>query len=479
MKLNSLKSLFLLLGASSALSAVAYDVHVGDGYYNLRKSDQTAALTFLVNYSTSNSAAYVGDVVIPETFEHEGVVYTVTSVDPRTFYACTDMTSLELPSTITAIGNNAFFNCKGLKSVKLSAKLSTLDYSAFQNCTALEEIEIPSTLLTLSNAVFSGCASLSNVTFPAYMNTIGSNAFYGCSSLKTLELPRSLMTISPRAFSACTSIESIVFPDALREIQVSAFQGCTSLKRVEFGKSINVLDVNSFADCPHLNDVYCNSPQPPTDVYTSDFNGSPMLRLHVPGVAVEAYYRQANWAKFQQILPLQCSTPMVRVSNNELVITTNTNLDYAKDVNETYIYSLEVSDLSSGIITDEEMADFSDLQLTYDVSVKATVEGCDDSEEATAQITWLNFQLVGADPDDIGTTAIEAPTVQRPVLATSRGGEVTLSGLNDGERVVLYDLSGRQLGTTTVYGGSANFSAASGQVVVARVAGSSFKIRVN
>lgn len=479
MKLNSLKKLFLLLGATSALSAVAYDVHVGEGYYNLNKSDQTAALTYLVHYSTSNAAAYVGDVVIPETFEHEGVVYTVTSVVPRAFFSCTEMTSLELPSTITEIANNAFFSCTALRSVKLPAKLSTLDYSAFLNCTALEEVEIPSTLVTLSNAVFSGCTSLRSVKFPAYMNTIGSNAFYGCSSLQTLELPRNLMIISPRAFSACTGLESVVFPDALREIQVSAFQGCTGLKRVEFGNSLDVLDVNCFADCTQLTDVYCNSTLPPQQIYTSDFNGSPMLRLHVPGVAVEAYYRQANWSKFKQILPFKCSTPAVRVSDNELVITTNTNLDYAKEVSEQYTYTLEVSDLSSGIITDEEMADFGDMQLTYDVRVKATAEGCDDSEEVAAQITWLNFQLTGADPDDIGTTAIEAPTAQRPVLATSHGGEVTLSGLADGERVVLYDLSGRQLGTTTVSGGSANFSAASGQVVVARVAGSSFKIRVN
>ena len=478
MNFNPFKTLFLLLGAFSALSAVAYDVHVGDGYYNLNKSDQTAALTYLFHYNSANAEAYVGDVVIPETFEHEGVVYTVTSVNLRAFYACSEMTTLELPSTITEIGNNAFFNCSGLKSVKLPTQLSTMDYSAFQNCTALEEIEFPSTLTTLTSAVFSGCTSLRNVTFPASMTTIGNNAFYGCSSLTNLELPLNLVTISPRAFSACTSIESIVFPEALQEIRVSAFQGCTGLRYVEFGKSLDVLDVNCFADCSQLTDVYCSSTKPPTNVYSSDFNGTPQLRLHVPGTAVEAYHSQANWKNFQQILPHQCSTPALRINRNELVATTTTNLDYAQ-VQENFTYSIEVSDLSSGIVTDDEMADFGDLQLTYDVRVKATAEGCADSDEVAAQISWINFLLVAADDDEGATTAIEGPTAHRPVLATSRGGELILSGLNDGERVVLYDLSGRQLGTTTACGGSASFSAASGQVVVARVAGSSFKIRVN
>lgn len=479
MKRNLLKTLFLLLGASTALSAVAYDVQVGDGYYNLDKSKQTATLTYFLFYNTANGAAYTGDLVFPETIEHDGVVYTVTSVDPRTFYACKDLTSVELPSTVTSIGTNAFFNCTGLKSVKLPSKLSMLDYCAFQNCSSLEEIELPPMLTKIDNAVFSGCTALTSVKFSDYLTNIGSSAFYGCSSLKTLNLPRNLMTISPRAFSLCTSLESVVFPDALRAIQTSAFQGCTGLKRLEFGKSLDVLDVNCFADCSQLADVYCNSPHPPSDVYSSDFNGSPMLRLHVPGVSVENYYRQANWSKFQQILPLQCSTPAVRISGDDLVFTTTTNLNYAKG-KETYTYSIEVSDLCDGTITDEEMEELGGLQLTYDVRVKATADYCIDSDEVAAHISWIDFEIVAADPDDIGTTAIDASVAKRPVLATSSGGEVTLSGLADGERVALYDLSGRQISATTASGGSANFSAvSSGQVVIVRVAGSSFKIRVN
>lgn len=484
MKLNILKPFFLLLGATSALSAVAYDVHVGSGYYNLNKSDATATLTFLVNYSASNSAAYVGDVVIPETFEHEGVIYTVTSVDARAFYSCTDMTSLELPSTITQIGNNAFFNCTGLKSVKLPGKLSTLDYCAFQNCVALEEVELPTTLATLSNAVFSGCKSLSSVKFSPYMHTIGSSAFYDCSSLKSLDLPRNLMTISPRAFTQCTSLETVVFPDALREIQVSAFQGCTGLKRVEFGKSLTVLDVNSFADCTQLTDIYCNSAQPPAEVYSSYLNGTPMVRLHVPGEAVENYHKQSNWSKFQQILPHQCSTPEVCISDHELVIATTTNLNYAAGVSEVYDYSLEVSDLCSGTLTDEELLNFGDLQLTYNVHVKTTAEGCGDSETVAAQLCWLGSEVQLDDKIiDVPSTSIDATTAQRPVLVTNDGGAVTVSGLCDGEHVALYDLSGRQLAAAVAAGGSATLTpaaaSASGSVVVLKVAGSSFKIRVN
>lgn len=478
MKLNSLKTLFLLLGASSALSAVAYDVKVDGFYYNLDKSNNSATLTYLLFYSPSNSAAYVGDIVIPETFEHDGITYTVTAVDGRAFFACNQLTSIELPSTITQIGSNAFINCTNLKSVKFPDGLKTIDNAAFLGCSSLESVELPSSLITLGSAAFSGCTSLKNLVLPKFLRKIDSNTFLDCYSITHLELPGSLSEIGLLAFSGCTGLESIVFPESLKDIKVNAFQNCSNLKKIELGSAIHTLDTQCFSGCSSLEDVYCTAPKSPTETFSNAFTGTPRLRLHVPNASIEAYHKVDTWAAFKSILPIQCATPSFTLDGQNITFTTATNLNYTS-VKEQYTYSIEVSDLSNGIITDEEMEAFGGLQLTYDVRVKATAEGCDDSEEVAAQASWIDFKLVATDSEDGGTTAIDAPSVQRPVLATSRGGEISLSGLADGERVVLYDLSGRQIGTTTASGGSANFSAASGQIVVVRVAGSSFKIRVN
>lgn len=479
MKLNSLKTFFLLLGATSALSAVAYDVHVGDGYYNLNKADHTAALTYLYFYNTNNAAAYVGDLVIPETFEHDGATYTVTAVDPRAFFGCNLLTSIELPSTVTEIGSNAFINCSALKSVKFPARLRKIDNAAFLGCSSLESAELPATLTSLGSAAFSGCTSLQTVDFPDYLSVIDSNTFLDCSSLTQVRLPRSLSDIGLLAFSGCTGLETIVLPDAVKTVRVQAFLNCTGLKRVEIGKSIYTLDAQCFTGCTNLEDVYCKSPQSPVETYSSAFSSSPCLRLHVPNAGVEAYHKVDTWRAFKSILPLQCEVPTFEIKEGSITFATATNLNYAKEVSEEYAYSIGVSDLSSGVVTDEEMENFGALQLTYDIRVKATAEGCEGSDETTAQLCWIGSDYILGDEVIGSTTSIEAPVVQRPVLATSRGGEVSLSGLNDGERIVLYDLSGRQLSATTASGGSANFTAASGQVVVVRVAGSSFKIRVN
>lgn len=477
MKQNLFKTLFLLLGASSALSAVAYDVHVGDGYYNLNKTDGTARLTYLEFYSEENAAAYVGDLVLPSTFEYEGTTYTVTAVESRAFYECNNLITLELPATVTEIGNNAFFNCTALKHVKLPEALTKMDYSAFQCCSALESVEFPSSLLTVGSTAYSDCSSLREVTFTR-QRVISNNAFRDCVSLDALDFPQSLTTIDHHAFAGCTNLKTLTFPDGVTGILTSAFQDCKGLASIEFGKSLSTLDVNAFTGCTLLADVYCTSPTPPGDVYSSAFNGTPLTRLHLPNEGIEAYHKQDLWKNFKSILPLQCATPSIELHDQSLTFTTTTNLNYT-DASEKFIYSIEVSDISSGTITNEEMEAFGELALTYDILVKATAEGCADSGELAAQLCWVGSDFLFGEEEEGNLTGITATPSQRPVLATSRGGEITLSGLADGERAVLYDLSGRQIATASAVGGSTQFSAASGQIVVVRVGNTSFKVRVN
>lgn len=479
MKRSFLKQLLLLLGASSALSAVAYDVHVESGYYNIDKDAKTAVLTCYAYYSADNVVAYAGDVVIPETFEYEGDVYTVTSVSSRTFYDCTNLTSVELPATITSMGNNAFYNCIALKHVLLPEQLTEMEYNTFQNCISLEEIVLPDLLTSIKSATFAGCESLQSVQLPSSLSTIETNAFYGCSSLKGLDFPSTLQTISPRAFYNCTSLETLQFPDGLKEFKMSCFQNCTGLKSVSIGSAVQSIDSDCFADCPQLADVYCSAPTPPANVYSSIFNGtSPNRRLHIPNESIEAYHSKGVWKQFAEFLPLQCASPEVTCSDGLLTFTTDTNLSYST-VGESFVYTIDVADVCTDAVIDATEEAFCDLSLTYDLSVIATAEGCDDSEAVEVQLCWIDADnSFVADASDI-ITAIDAPAQQRPVLVASRGGELTVTGLADGERAALYDLSGRQLGGQTAAGGSVNFTAAAGQVVIVRVGSTSFKVRVN
>ena len=82
----------------------------------------------------------VGDLIIPETVEHEGITYRVTIIWNHTFKDCTELTSVEIPNSVTNIYNHSFFNCTNLSNLVIGASVNTIDNSAFVNCTSLQTI---------------------------------------------------------------------------------------------------------------------------------------------------------------------------------------------------------------------------------------------------------------------------------------------------------------------------------------------------
>lgn len=480
MKVNLFKTALLLLGTLPALSAAAYDVQVGNGYYNINAATQKASVTYLVRYNPSNAAAYVGDVVIPETFEHNGITYTVTSVDQRAFYSCTDMTSVVLPATITNIEDNAFYGCTALKHVELPAKLTIVKDATFQNCTALEEIQLPTTVASVGKDAFSYCTSLKKVVFPSNCTSIGSQTFYNCTSLVELQLPEKATEIGFRAFWNCQKLTSVVLPDMLGTVGVSVFEKCSNLQSVRFGKGLVSIDHFAFNECKSLRDLYFTSTTLPQSAQETAFYETPAYkRIHVPNSLIESYHSKPLWRDFSSILPIKSATPSVDLKNGNLLIISETNLNYT-DEKEVITYDVKVSDVAAGKVEADAMETFGELALTYDVTATASVFGCEKSDRLVATLCWLEHGLEigeGAGESDSPTQIDAAPT-QRAVIVQSNGGEISVSGLDEGEVITFYDLTGRLLGRAVCSAGSASFTATSGQVIVARVAGSSFKLRV-
>lgn len=481
MKLDFLKSVLLLLGACFAFSAAAYDVEDNGVYYTLNSKTGTATVTWLVHYNAANSEAYKGRVVVPESITVDGVEYPVTAVAARTFYFCTDLVSVTLPSTVTTIGLSAFQGCTGLEEVVLPPHVANLENATFQNCVSLENIDLPGSIISIGQSAFAGCTSLKSVNLPDNCGFIDTGAFAGCTALESVKLPKYLGSVGYRVFSGCTAIESVAIPDYIADVNISMFENCSSLKSVYLGAGVNQIEPYAFAGCPELNDLYIAPTTPPSCGNASAFKGSPMKNVHVEPSAVETYHSNFRtiWKDFENILPMRCSTPTVTCNKGNLYFATDTNLNYAS-VSEHYTYSISVSDVSDGDLDDADAADFGDFSLTYDVSVKAEAEGVESSNEVHATLCWIdhNISVVKAEDYDV-STGIDAPRPQRPVVVQSNGGEVRVSGLDDGERVSFYDLSGHLLGSAAASGDCATIRLLPGQTIVARVGNSSFKLRVN
>ncbi len=143
----------------------------------------------------------VSVVEIPKTVEYEGESYTVTKIGKRAFYACANMTGVEIPNSITIIGEEAFYWCKGLTSIEIPNSVTSIGKDALSNCFSILSIEIPNSVTSIGDEAFSNCESLSSIVIPNSVTSIGKYAFYGCSSLASIEIPNSITSIADATFS--------------------------------------------------------------------------------------------------------------------------------------------------------------------------------------------------------------------------------------------------------------------------------------
>ena len=94
---NSLRALFLSLAVLLSLPMLAVDVEIDGIKYDLNADARQATVI------KKSSGEYSGKVVIPESVEHEGAAYSVTSIGSYPFSGCSGLTSVTIPNSVTII----------------------------------------------------------------------------------------------------------------------------------------------------------------------------------------------------------------------------------------------------------------------------------------------------------------------------------------------------------------------------------------
>lgn len=260
-------SLFLALLATTCLFAEGENrVKVGDLYYYLHREmhwdeatqqhvyENVASVTYEEYGSVSNYAGLTS-AVVPEQIIHDGVTYTVTSIEDNAFRHCASLASITFPSTLTSIGSQTFYGCSSLASIIIPEGVTQLDSHLFQGCSSLVSVTLPSTLKNIGYCNFYGCSSLASIVIPEGVVSIGDNAFESCSSLASVTLPSTLQTIGGRAFAGNGALESIVIPEGVTGLGWEAFADCDTLASVTLPSTLKAIGNSTFTDCNALKSV--------------------------------------------------------------------------------------------------------------------------------------------------------------------------------------------------------------------------------
>ena len=283
-----IQTTILLLAILLPASVQAHDFEVDGIYYNI--VDGEAVVTYRGSSYNEYTNEYSGSVVIPESVSHDGISYPVTSIGKQAFRACSELTSISIPSSVTSIGNSAFNKCTGLANIQMpnsvtdigcfafygtawydnqpegqvvyiglvayaykgtmpdgttiTIKDGTLGIAgdAFYNCTGLTTINIPSSVTTISQYAFEGCSGLTTINNPNSIVTIGDYAFNGCSSLTSINFLNSVTTIGNYAFYECTGLTNITIPSSVTSIGRCPFYHCTALTSIQVANENQLFD---------------------------------------------------------------------------------------------------------------------------------------------------------------------------------------------------------------------------------------------
>ena len=179
-----MKKIFTLLLTVAASVGImfAQKVQIGDLYYNLNGTSQTAEVA-------GNSSAS-GEIIIPASVTYNEVVYSVTNIGKSAFEDCSDLTSVTIPNSVTSIGESAFEDCSGLTSVTIPNSVTSIGKDAFYKCTSLTSVTIPNSVTSIGNYAFYGCNGLTSVTcFATTPPQLDSYVFNGVDKSIPLYVP--------------------------------------------------------------------------------------------------------------------------------------------------------------------------------------------------------------------------------------------------------------------------------------------------
>ena len=305
---------------------------------------------------------------------------------------------------------------------------------------------------------------------PNSVTSIGDYAFLSCGSLTSVTIGNSVTSIGASAFASCGSLTSVTIPNSVTSIGDYAFSNCRGLTSVTIGNGVTSIGESAFFGCD-IPEVISNIEDPFT-IATNTFSNNTFINatLYVPKGTVDKYKATEGWKKFAFIEEgdgsgktqetQKCDKPTISYQNGKLTFQSATE-----------------GAVCHSTITDADIKSYStnevELGVTYNITVYATKTGYENSETATATLCWIDVA-----PKTEGITNGVATVRAMSVMIQNSDGQLTISGVDDGTPINVYNINGIQEGSSISRNGSAmvNTNLTIGSVAIVKIGDKSIKV---
>ncbi|MDE6562583.1 MAG: leucine-rich repeat protein, partial [Muribaculaceae bacterium] len=428
------------------------------------KTVKTQDRWYVESKDVISNEMFTSDLEIPSTVTFDGNEYTVVEIGNSSFFSCSPLTAIKLPSTLKTIGEYAF-DTSNLTSIIVPEGVDSIKLCAFRFCDRLTTVHLPSTLRSIGGEAFKEAKKLSSINFPEGLVSIEHGAFYVCEALTEVHLPASLVSIGNEAFGADSNLTVLEFKEGLKVIGTSAFWG-TGITSVTLPASLTDIGDMAFS-CYFINEVNYNATIPieaPEDLfYSAKTNIYETATLNMPNATLESVQATMPWKKF---LRITASDGMVVPFASEITLNRDT---VELKVGESL--SLEAT-VKPDYATDKTVTWTSDNEDVATVDAEGKVTAIALGE---ATITATSGEVTATCKVTVVPTPVESITLSVDTLNLKKGETATLTATiapedvtdktvawtSDNEEVATVDAEGK---VTAIALGEATITAASGEV---------------
>lgn len=320
-------------GGCGAMQAYGDDGFVVDGVrYMLRNVDGVtqAAVSMTVKeraFGYQYPLDEDGKLTIPEEITQSDRTYPVTMID-NGIVGQKELKTLVLPSSIVTV-SAGIIDCPALETLDMGGANKLVNHSV-SNLPALEELKFTDNALVIVGENCMSGLGLTEWTPPANLASDGGFVYNNWPRLARLDFKNNGVN-GYAEWNDLANLEELVLPEGMSPgFQGMSFRGTSKLRKLTLPKDILYVDcigedlsylfLDSFDDLSAVEEIYCQSIEPPIFGYTVyadpdnyNFKGGPVgcgtadydnCKVYVPKGTAQAYRTNLSWSKFANIVEI-------------------------------------------------------------------------------------------------------------------------------------------------------------------------------